>query len=351
MGDDVTKPKDVKTDVMEFTARVTKLNEEFNDKRTIVALDIPDGEDIPVRDMHSKGEGYGKIIGWTHKDKIRFDDDGVMEADWTLHDAKLIRTVKAAKYPKKVFEGYSPELGNPVRVGYKRAGVLKGIATLPAPAWEGSETKEIRFEELIDSDEFFGTQTEVHKEEIIVTGKKEEEIFETQLKLKEKEHGMEIEQFESQIETLKIEKVEIEENFESKVKEITEDFESQLATLKTEKEEVTENFETLKTDFEAVKSDKETLAKKVEEFESSEKTKLAEEVFESGKLIEFDETYTDKNKDAKVEELFGVSEEMLLERKEMFENFASRIPGKKGPVSSAKKPTGNAKDHFKALLR
>lgn len=136
---------------MWITSNVTKINEKFDDGRTIVAIDVPGDRDIPVRDLHSKG--YEEVVGLTNSDNINFNHDGKMTVKWKVISDKLEKMVKSAKYPKKLFQ-FSPELSKP-KFGSsgRRSGVLSGIAITDNPSWSGSENLEIKFEKLESTNE------------------------------------------------------------------------------------------------------------------------------------------------------------------------------------------------------
>lgn len=327
----------IQEDGIEITALVTKLNEKFDDKRMIVGIDVPDDEDIPIRDLHSKKDGYGKVVGLTSKDNISFDENGQMVVKWKTIDGKIERMIKTAKHPEKLFQ-YSPELGNPIKYGNKRAGKLVGIAITPEPAWSKSKTQVIHFEKLTNKDEFFeGVEIENPDNGSKKEDSNMDEVVE--LKLANQKLESKIETFEKEIESKDTAFKTAQEDFESQKKQITEDFEAQLKakddelTTKTQELEAkVEEFETLEKDNAALKADLKEKTEMFEKIESAKKMEKAEEIFELGEKLNM-EGYTKENKDKKVDELFELSTEYLDFKKADYEGFAKITPAKRLPAT------------------
>lgn len=319
-----------------ITAKVTKLNEEFDDNRVIVGLDIPEDKDIPIRDMHSKG--VGKTLGFTRKDLMYFNNDGELVVRWKVTDDHTKKLLRDAKHPLKLFQ-YSPELKHPVRNGNRRSGLLGGIAVTEDPAWLGSGNTEIHFEKWSESN--FSKKG----------GKSmaEDEVMELKLKLQKKDS--EIESFERQakeasdkIEAFEKEKKDLIEKFEAD----KEDFEKQIETLTTEKGAVEEKFEQLQKDHKDLQEDNEAKAKVIEEFESKEISAKVEEVFELGVQVgRYDKDKADEIK----EELFKLSPERLEDKKADYEYFSTKVQRRGVPTPPGRGAgTSDVKDAFSELF-
>ena len=352
---------EITDDGMFITAKVTKLNEKFEDDRVIVGVDIPEGVDIPVRDLHSKG--YSEVVGFTNSDDISFDQNGVMNVRWNVISDDLQKLVKSARHPKTLFQ-YSPELSDPIRDGNNRSGMLSGIAITPDPAWVGSGTTAIYFEKLTPdgsgeiNDEIRSPASGYANE--AKNDKADKELYD--IKNKEAnnvadkevmELSYENKDLKSQIEDFKKAQKKSKdqlEAFEKKRKDEKEKFEKEIKDISAERDDFKEKFEQKEKDYADLKKDNDEAQKTISKFQDETKKSKVDEVFSLGVKIGM---YKEDEKDAKVKELFEVSEERLEEKKENFDFMASRIakndvPGvKSGHGQTDKK---SEKENFESLF-
>lgn len=356
-------------------AEVTAMNEEFDDERVIVGLDIPENKDILVRDLHS--DGFTKVVGITNSDKIFINKDGVLIAKWKVTDADLEKLVKSAKNPQDLFK-YSPELKNPIRDGKKRSGVLDSFVITENPAWLNSRTTDVWFEKAEISSEHFdkdvfetakalieqglivddgisnqmyltddfpiGTEGSINKAALkgVVENAKDISIVEEAKKLSkmieikeekdmaEDKEKLELvranqdlkrdkELFESQLKASQKDS----EKFQTELKDLKEKFASEKADLEKERDDFKEKFELKGKDYDDLKKDADADRAKVEKFETAMKEARVKEVFELGVKIG---RYKKEDEEKEMKELFEISDERLEEKKENFEFAQKLIP-------------------------